>query len=186
MRQTARLAQRVLLWIGLATIAYAGGTVAYAGIFQRYQVWKFERNNAQYPALKIELQDGGPVGKLEIPRIGISVMVLQGTEDDALAFGAGHVSGTPLPGTAGNFAIAAHRDTFFRNLKDIRRGDNIRYSTVRQSYEYIVDSMETVDPDNTQILESHARPELTLITCFPFYFIGSAPKRFVVHALLVK
>jgi len=186
MRRSARLAQRLLLWIGLAALAYAGGTTAYAGIFQRYQLWKFERNETQTPTFKIELQDGDLVGKLEIPRIDISVMVLQGTGDYALAFGAGHVSGTPLPGAEGNAAIAAHRDTFFRNLKEIRRGDSIRYSTARQSYEYVVNSMETVDPDNTQVLESGAYPELTLITCFPFYFVGSAPKRFVVHAVLVR
>ena len=186
MRHSARFAQRLLLWIGLAALAYAGSTVAYAGIFQRYQAWKFQTNVAQYPAIEIELQDGDLVGKLEIPRIGISVMVLQGTGDYPLAFGAGHVSGTPLPGTEGNVAIAAHRDTYFRNLKEIRRGDSIRYSTVRRSYEYVVASMETVDPDNTQILESHIRPELTLITCFPFYYVGSSPKRFVVHAVLLR
>jgi sortase A len=185
MRQPARFTQRLFLWIGLAAIAYAGGTAAYAGIFQRYQAWKFQRNETN-PAFKIELQDGDLVGKLEIPRIGISVMVLQGTGNYALAFGAGHVSGTPLPGTDGNVAIAAHRDTYFRNLKGIRRGDSILFLTVRRSYEYIVESVETVDPDNTQILESHAHPELTLITCFPFYFVGSSPKRFVVHAVLLR
>jgi sortase A len=113
-------------------------------------------------------------------------MVLQGTEEKALAAGAGHVPGTPLPGAEGNVAVAAHRDTFFRNLKDIRRGDSIRFSTRRQSYEYIVESMETVDPEDTRVIESRERQELTLITCYPFYYVGSAPKRFIVHAVPVE
>jgi sortase A len=92
------------------------------------------------------------------------------------------VPGTPLPGAPGNVAIAAHRDTFFRDLKGIRTGDSILFSNVQQTFEYVVDSMETVDPDDTRVIESRSRPELTLITCFPFYFIGSAPKRFIVHA----
>jgi sortase A len=122
------------------------------------------------------------VGRLEVSRIGISVIVLQGIEEDTLISGAGHVPGTPLPGAEGNVAIAAHRDTFFRKLQGIRPGDSIQVATVRRTYEYVVDSTEIVDPEDTQVMESRARPELTLITCYPFYFVGAAPKRFIVHA----
>ena len=195
-----RFAQRLFLSIGVAALAYASGTAASADIYQRYESWKFERARIGAIPLDLEQARGGPeikaaiveqavdlregdlVGRLEIPRIGISVIVLQGIEQDTLTIGAGHVPGTPLPGAAGNVAIAAHRDTFFRKLEAIRPGDSIQFATVLRTYGYIVDSTEIVDPDNTQVMESRARPELTLITCYPFYFIGAAPKRFIVHA----
>lgn len=199
-----RFAQRLFLWLGIALLVYAGGTIAYAGIYQRYQSWRFERARLSTTARNIEelkaaapkvikapivedmadLREGDLVGKLGVPRIGISVMVLQGIESDTLIAGAGHVPGTPLPGAAGNVAIAAHRDTFFRKLEGIVSGDSIQFATVRQTYEYVVDSTEIVDPEDTRVMESRGRSELTLITCYPFYFIGSAPKRFVVHALI--
>ena len=185
-----RFAQRLVLWLGVAALAYVGGTGAYAGIYQRYQSWKFDREIAvlevhRAPAVEkaVDLREGDLVGKLEVPRIGISVMVLQGTEQDTLTVGAGHVPGTPLPGADGNVAIAAHRDTFFRKLERILPGDSIRVVMMRRTYDYVVDSTEIVDPEDTRVMESRALPELTLITCYPFYFVGAAPKRFVVHAL---
>jgi sortase A len=201
-----RFAQRLFLWLGVAALAYAGGMATYAGIYQQHQSWKFEharvsaiaRNHEQQEVAPptvikaaiaeeiveeaIDLREGGLVGKLEVPRIGISVMVFQGLEKGTLLVGAGHVPGTPLPGAEGNVAIAAHRDTFFRKLEGIMTGDSIQFATVRGTYEYVVDSTEIVDPENTQVMESRARPELTLITCYPFYFVGAAPKRFIVHA----
>jgi sortase A len=176
-----RFIQSVLLWIGLGMLAYSGGTVAYGAIQQKYMSWIFHQR-ARTPSIAIQLQEGDLVGKLEIPRVGISVMILQGTEDVTLTEGAGHVAGTPLPGAEGNVAIAAHRDTYFRNLKGIRVGDSIHFSTMQGSYDYVVDFTETVGPEDTRVLESRDRRELTLITCYPFYFVGSAPKRFIVHA----
>jgi sortase A len=200
-----RFAQRLLLWLGVAALAYAGAAAAHAGIYQRYQSWKFERARVSATArnLKqavaapkvieaavveeaVDLREGDLVGKLEIPRIGISVMVLQGLEEDTLILGAGHVPGTPLPGAEGNVAIAGHRDTFFRKLEGIQPGDSIQVATLRRTYEYVVNSTEIVDPEDTQVMESRARPELTLITCYPFYFVGAAPKRFIVHARPLK
>lgn len=188
-----RFAQRLFLWVGIVTLAYAGGTAAYAGIYQQYQSWKFEQEAAAAMVIKadiveeaVDLREGDLVGKLEVPRIGISVMVLQGMEEDTLIAGAGHVPGTPLPGAEGNVAIAAHRDTFFRKLEGIAPGDSIQVATIRRTYEYIVDSTEVVDPEDTRPMESRARPELTLITCYPFYFVGAAPKRFIVHARPLK
>jgi len=188
-----RFAQRLFLLLGVAALAYAGGTAAYAGIYQRYQSWKFEQDVAAHKVMKsaiveeaADLREGDLVGKLEIPRIGISVMVLQGMEEEILIAGAGHVPGTPLPGAAGNVAIAAHRDTFFRKLEGVLPGDSIQVATVRRTYEYVVDSTEIVDPEDTHVMESRARPELTLITCYPFYFVGAAPKRFIVHARPLK
>jgi sortase A len=200
-----RFAHRLFLWLGVATLVYAGGTAGYAVVYQRYQSWKFERarvtataRNLKHEAAAPEvvqatiaeeaagLREGDVVGKLEVPRIGISVMVLQGIANDTLIVGAGHVPGTPLPGADGNVAIAAHRDTFFRKLEGVLAGDSIQFVSARGTYEYVVDSTETVDPEDTQVMESRARPELTLITCYPFYFVGAAPKRFIVHARPLK
>jgi sortase A len=184
-----RFAQRLFLWIGVAALAYAGGTIAYAGIYQSYQSWKFGQEAAAPEVIKAlveatpDLHDGDLVGKLNIPRIGISVMVTQGMEEAALIRGAGHVPGTPSPGADGNVVIAAHRDTFFRKLEAIRPGDRIQITMLRGTFEYVVDSTEIVDPADTEPMESRDRQELTLITCFPFYFVGAAPKRFIVHAL---
>jgi sortase A len=179
----------LFLWLGVAALAYAGGTAAYAGIYQRYQSWKFEQEVGAPEIIKaaivdqaVDLREGDLIGKLEVPRIGISVMILQGMAEHTLIVGAGHVPGTPLPGVEGNVAIAAHRDTFFRKLEGILPGDSIQVATVRGTYEYVVDSSEIVDPEDTRVMESRDYPELTLITCYPFYFIGAAPKRFIVHA----
>jgi sortase A len=184
-----RFVQRAFLWIGVVALAYAGGTAAYAGIYQRYQSWRFGQEVAAPEVIKAalveethDLRDGDLVGKLEVPRLGISVMVLQGTEESTLIRGAGHVPGTPSPGSAGNVVIAAHRDTFFRKLEGILPGDRIQVATVRLTFGYVVDSTEIVDPSNTEPMESRDRSELTLITCFPFYYVGAAPKRFIVHA----
>jgi sortase A len=129
--------------------------------------------------------EGDIVGRLEIPRLKISVMVLEGSDEKTLATGAGHLTSSPLPGASGNVAIVAHRDTFFRNLKSIHQSDPIRVSTLRHSFDYVVESVETVDPEDIGVLKSRDTSELTLITCYPFYFVGNAPKRFVVHARLI-
>lgn len=129
-----------------------------------------------------EIRRGDTLGRLEIPRLGLSVVVLHGVESETLQVAAGHVPGTPLPGSPGNTAIAGHRDTFFRGLKDIRTDDLILFRTSERTYEYSVEATEIVDPLDTRVIESRARPELTLITCYPFYFVGSAPDRFVVKA----
>jgi sortase A len=134
----------------------------------------------------VDLREGDVVGKLDVPRIGISVMVLQGIGKHTLIAGAGHVPGTPLPGAEGNAAIAAHRDTFFRKLEAILPGDSIQVATEGGTYDYVVHSTEVVDPEDTRVMESRSHTELTLITCYPFYFVGAAPKRFVVHALPTK
>jgi len=188
-----RVAQRGFLWLGIAALVYAGGTVLYAKIYQLYQARRFEQELAAPDRFKIantpkapDLQEGDLMGKINIDRIGLSVMVLQGVEESTLIGGAGHVPGTSIPGSEGNVVIAAHRDTFFRKLKGILPGDRIQVATLRGSYNYFVNSVETVDPEDTQVMESRAYQELTLITCYPFYFVGAAPKRFVVHALPVK
>jgi sortase A len=177
-----RGAQRLFLWAGIVLLGYAGGVTAYSESYQRSQSREFERAVSASEGTPADLHEGDLVGRLEVPRLGLSVMVLQGIEEATLVVGAGHVPGTPLPGGGGNVAIAAHRDTFFRKLKDIEPGDTIRLSIAARTYKYVVRSTGVVDPEDTRPMESRGEEELTLITCFPFYFVGAAPKRFIVYA----
>jgi sortase A len=132
------------------------------------------------------LAEGELVGRIEIPRLGISTIVLEGVDATTLRRGVGHIPDTAPPGTGGNVGLAAHRDSFFRGLKDIRKNDIIRLKTLDGSYQYRVEQTEIVDPEDTQVLADTGLPELTLVTCYPFYYVGSAPKRFIVHAQQVE
>ena len=132
------------------------------------------------------LAAGELVGRLEIPRLGISTIVLEGVDTKTLRRGVGHIPETAPPGAGGNVGLAAHRDSFFRDLKDIRKNDIIRLKTLDGSYQYRVEQTEIVDPEDTQVLADTGLPELTLVTCYPFYYVGSAPKRFIVHAQRVE
>lgn len=112
----------------------------------------------------------------------MNVVVVQGDTDEDLRRGAGHIPGTSLPGAKGNVGIAAHRDTFFRPLRNIRRGDVIELSNGNSKYLYRVNYTEIVRPDRSDVLDPTAFPSLTVVTCYPFYYVGPAPKRFIVHA----
>jgi len=125
---------------------------------------------------------GAPLGRMEIPRLHLSVMVLEGAAPKTLRVGAGHIAGTALPGTRGNIGIAAHRDTFFRPLRDLRRSDRIVLTTSYGTFRYVVDAIEIVNPSDVEVLHQTADPRLTLVTCYPFTYVGAAPKRFIVHA----
>jgi sortase A len=127
-------------------------------------------------------QEGGIVGRLEIPRIGVSIMVVEGTDDGDLKRAAGHIPGTALPGNAGNVGIAGHRDTFFRPLRHIQRDDTIDLVSLQAVDHYRVVSTRVVQPEDVQVLYPTGRDVLTLVTCFPFDYVGSAPRRFIVRA----
>ena len=122
------------------------------------------------------------VGHLEIPRLHISVPVLEGSGPNILAVAAGHIEGTSLPGPSGNMGIAAHRDTFFGPLREIRPDDIITLRTVNGSFSYAVNRTEVVAPSNVDVLHQTVDPQLTLVTCYPFRYKGPSPKRFIVHA----
>ncbi len=128
------------------------------------------------------LHRGESLGRLEIPRIGLRAMVLEGSDQGILRLGVGHIPGTALPGEQGNVALAAHRDSFFRPLRRIHPNDEIRLTTVQGSRRYRVDWIRIVSPRHVQVLKPGMQPTLTLITCYPFYFVGPAPDRFVVRA----
>ena len=122
------------------------------------------------------------LGILRIPRINVEVPILEGTDDLSLNRGVGHVAGTPNPGENGNVAIAGHRDGFFRGLKDVVLGDKIEMVTPRQTETYVIDRITIVEPSDVSVLQPRSHSSLTLITCYPFYFIGSAPQRYIVQA----
>jgi sortase A len=124
----------------------------------------------------------GLIGRMEIPRLGLSVIVMEGTSSATLRRAAGHISGTALPGQPGNVGISAHRDTFFRPLRNIRRNDLITLTTALGEYRYRVVSTRIVSPQDVAVLDPTGNQILTLVTCYPFYFIGAAPNRFIVRA----
>jgi len=123
------------------------------------------------------------VGRIEIPRLGLKAIVAEGVSAGTLRRAVGHLPGTALPGGDGNVVLAAHRDTFFRPLKDVREGDDIELTTPQGRYGYKVEATQVVDPGRTDLLEADGPPRLTLVTCYPFYLVGSAPDRFIVRAV---
>jgi sortase A len=121
---------------------------------------------------------------LRIPKVDIEVPVLEGTDDLALNRGVGHIEGTARPGESGNMGIAGHRDGFFRGLKDVVNGDKIELITKKGTENYIIDQITIVKRADVSVLAPRERSSLTLVTCYPFYFIGSAPERYIVQASL--
>jgi LPXTG-site transpeptidase (sortase) family protein len=122
------------------------------------------------------------IGRLDIPRLNLSVMVREGADERTLSRAVGHIPGTALPGKIGNVGLAGHRDTFFRALRNIREDDTIELETTSGSFRYVVKSTKIVTPRDVSVLEASGGETLTLVTCYPFYYVGSAPKRFIVHA----
>jgi len=124
-----------------------------------------------------------PLAVIRIDRVHVEAPVLEGTDDLTLNRGIGHIAGTALFGQNGNIGLAGHRDGFFRGLKNIRVGDRIDLEEPGRTETYIVERLEIVEPENVSVLRSRGKPALTLVTCYPFYFIGAAPRRFIVHAV---
>lgn len=129
---------------------------------------------------------GSIMGRLEIPSLDLSVMLVQGTDDWTLNSAVGHIEGTALPGQSGNMGIAGHRDGFFRPLKDITKNDTITLTTLAGRFTYRVNGIKIVKPKDVEVLSPTTKPTMTLVTCYPFHYVGDAPKRYVVTADLVK
>jgi sortase A len=128
------------------------------------------------------LQPGDPFGRISIPRIGLSAMVAEGDDDDTLRHAVGHIPGTAAPWGAGNVALAGHRDTFFRGLARVRLDDVIVLETLRGTFRYRVERITVVGPQQIELLQPSSS-DLTLVTCFPFHYVGPAPQRYIVQAL---
>jgi sortase A len=188
LRELLRFARSLLLLGGSCALAYSTFVVAYASHFQAQASRRFDR--IHYGALNGEAAkkipdyfvEGAPIGELLIPRRGVKAVVVEGVASRDLRKALGHIPGTALPGAAGNVAIAGHRNTFFRPLRLVRPGDTVMLKTSYGVYRYRVETTGVVSPKDTQVLLPSPYPSLTLITCYPFYYIGHAPHRFVVHA----
>lgn len=145
-------------------------------------MWSPERVKGFRQTLSSSFQP--PLAVLRVPKIGLEVPVLEGTDESALNRGVGHVLYTPRPGEVGNVGIAGHRDGYFRGLKDVSEGDAIEIETLSGRQRYTIRSITIVSPDRVDVLDPTAEPTLTLVTCYPFYFVGDAPQRYIVHASL--
>ena len=139
---------------------------------------------ANYSANSPRIPIDGLLGLMEIPRLEISAVYEEGVDDDTLAGGIGHVPGTPLPGETGNSALAAHRDTYFHRLGEIQVGDFINVKTRRGEHHYRVARTAIVKPGDISVLDNTPVATLTLVTCYPFRYVGTAPQRFVVTATM--
>jgi sortase A len=180
-----RLFALLFILVGLAVIAAAGFALFWSEELQRIYVPtlpSIERHSGSGSAPSTEAREGAPIGLIEIPRLGLSSVVLEGDDTEALLLGVGHLSDTPLPWHGGNTVFAAHRDTFFRPLAHIRKNDVIKFSTADAEFEYVVTELKVVEPTAVEVLKPTTAATLTLITCFPFDYIGPAPQRFIVRA----
>lgn len=141
---------------------------------------------AEMPAVSKPLAAGDVIGRVDIPRLKLSAAVAEGDDERTLGKAVGHLPDTPLPWQRrGNVALAAHRDGLFRKLEKIRLDDDVRIVTPRGEYHYRVKKTHIVDPDDVWVIAPTATPTITLITCYPFSFVGNAPRRFIVQAELV-
>jgi len=204
-----RWSRYLSLGIGILLLGYCGFVLVDARLYETYQSRRFQQAlksltpsdggaenlySSSLPAAEAESnptrtespgiagREGSALGRIEISAIGLETMIMEGTDAKTLRRAVGHISGTPLPGQQGNVAIAGHRDTFFRALRNIREDDEITLTTVAGSYRYRVNSIKVVESDDTAVLDNSDDAILTLVTCYPFYFVGPAPKRFVVRA----
>lgn len=181
-----RWSQNAFLIIGVLALGYVGYALIDAWLYQANQTSKFEKalkdvNLERSEGLAVVVSKGSPLGRIEIGKIGLAAMILEGTDEGTLQRAVGHIRGTPLPGQDGNIVIAGHRDTFFRGLRNIHPGDEITLTTLRASHRYRVESTKVVEPEQTEVLDDTGDDKLTLVTCYPFNFVGSAPQRFIVQ-----
>jgi sortase A len=207
----SRRAERVLIGLGLALLAVWGGAWIFRTISSRTAVKRFEMDQKQGAAINstpavspavgsrvnftlwdpkrvqeylssANLAASKPLAVLRIPKIDLEVPVYNDTDDLTLNRGVGRIIGTAQMGGRGNLGIAGHRDGFFRGLKDLAVGDQIYIDRTGQTDTYAVANIEIVSPTDVSVLKATQLPSITLVTCYPFYYVGSAPQRYIVHA----
>ena len=204
-RRGLRLLERLLLAFGIACLGYYAYVSAETALYQAYETRELdailssavptpippgtERAGAARSSTTVNLSRPRPaagtaLGRLEIPRLGVSAIVRAGSDSKTLRLAVGHIGGTALPGELGNIGLAAHRDTFFRRLGEIRPDDQVRLVTREGVFVYRVQGTKVVEPRETWVLSPTNEPALTLVTCYPFRYVGSAPQRFIVRASL--
>lgn len=178
-----RWIETVLFLAGFACLGASLWAVSERVWFQwRYRTWHTES-----PPAGKEPARTAPLGRIEIPRVGVSAVILDGVEEQTLRLGVGHLPGSAYPGASrGRIVLAAHRDTFFRNLRSVRAGDTVRLLAPGFTAVYLIERTEIVKPWQTEVVRADDDDVLTLLTCFPFNYVGEAPDRFVVHARRLK
>jgi sortase A len=196
LKQCLRWMQWSLFATAVGTLGYAGFALADSQMFQAEERRRLDgllRARVEVSAGKAashrdlrHSKEGALIGRIEIPRVGVSVVVVEGTSTRSLRRAVGHIGGTALPGEPGNSAISGHRDTFFRPLRNIRKDDEITVTTLVGEYRYRVEWTRVVGKQEVAVLDPTASEVLTLVTCYPFYLVGSAPKRFIVRAVRVE
>jgi sortase A len=175
LKRALRWTRHILFTGAFLAIGYCGFVLWDAWIFQQRQTDSLASSTSEQP-------DDGLIRRIEIQRVGLSAMVVEGTDNTTLRRAAGHIQGTAVPGQPGNIGIAAHRDTFFRPLRKVRLNDIVTIATLRTEYHYRVVSTRVVGPDEVSVLSPSKKQILTLVSCYPFYFVGPAPNRFIVRA----
>ena len=189
--------QRALFASAFLLLGYCGFAVVDAWTFQAHESRELDRQLrdrratsgvAPHPRCPTSLKGApaaaadGLIGRIQIPRLLFSVVVVEGIGKTTLRRAVGHIPGTALPGEVGNVGLAGHRDTLFRPLKDLRIKDEIQFSTLKGNFKYQVVSLRVVEPDHVGVLAPSGENVLTMVTCFPFYYVGPAPKRWIVRA----
>lgn len=190
--------ERALLAIGLISLAYYGYVSVEARLYQAYENRELDAILASAPARPAASEStslaggrsapapGSAIGRIEIPRLGVSTVIRAGADARTLRLAVGHIPGTALPGEDGNIGLAGHRDTFFRRLREIRGDDEIRIVTADGTFTFRVQRTNVVQPRDTWVLHPTAGSTLTLVTCYPFTYAGLAPERFIVRATEAK
>jgi len=187
--------ERVLLCLGAATAAWCAAVWLEAQYTQRFAMPRSSVRALPGDAGAMPrgtsgrgatVEIGTVVARLDAPSINLSTAVLEGSDDDILNRAAGHIEETALPGERGNVGIAGHRDTIFRPVRRLRIGDALNLSTSDRVYRYRISKTMIVDPEDVYVLNPTGKPALTLVTCYPFEFIGHAPKRYIVRADLIS
>lgn len=187
---------RALIALGLACLIFYSVVTAHSWRYQRAAKSRVEKmiSIERPPAVREYVPDaskplktGEIIGRIDIPRLKLSAAVAEGDDDKTLGNAVGHLPDTPLPWhRRGNVALAAHRDGLFRSLEGVRLNDDVRVVTSRGEFHYRVTKTHIVDPDDVWVIAPTDTPTITLITCYPFAFIGNAPRRFIVQAELVE
>lgn len=189
MGRLIRAAATVLVVAGSACLAWVGWQLADAWLYQQWARHDFEEARTAAPAPLADssgtpspLPDSLQEMQIAIPRIGIAAMIVYDSGAAGLRRGVAHIPGTASFGQPGNVGLAAHRDTYFRKLRDIAAGDTIQVAAPGAEYRYVVDWTRIVRPEAVQVLDATPEPALTLVTCYPFHYVGPAPQRFIVRA----
>jgi len=182
-----RRTSAVLLVVGAVLLGYVGSEYAamYSGQQALHRQWQQQQSSSAANSLAAPVAKHDGLTRVSIPKIDLDVIVVEGTNHKALRLGPGHLKGTPAPGEAGNSVISAHRDTFFRHIYELNDGDEIQVRRDGHTFTFQVTGKKIVTPNDLSVLKKTSDTRLTLITCYPVYYIGPAPKRLVVFSKLV-